>query len=59
MDKINQLEVLLAEVKTEANSFYNKNNRSAGTRLRGKMQLVTALCKEIRVEVQSLKNAAK
>jgi hypothetical protein len=59
MDKIDQLEVLLAEARVEANSFYNKNNQSAGTRLRNKMQAVAVLCKEVRVEVQSLKNADK
>jgi len=57
MEKIDQLEVLLAEARVEASAFYEKNNKSAGTRLRNKMQAITVLAKEVRVEVQNMKNA--
>lgn len=57
MDKIDQLEVLLAEARVEATSFYGKGNKAAGTRLRGKMQAIKVLCDETRVEVQAIKNA--
>ena len=57
MDKIDQLEVLLAEVRVEATAFYEKGNKSAGTRLRAKMQAVMNTCKEVRVNVSAIKNA--
>jgi hypothetical protein len=38
MNEIDQLEVLLAEARLEAQKFFESGNKSAGTRLRAKMQ---------------------
>jgi hypothetical protein len=59
MDKINQLEVLCAEARVEGTAFYEKGNKSAGTRLRAKMAEIAVLCKATRVDVQAIKNADK
>lgn len=59
MDKIDQLEVMLAEARVEATSFYGKGNKAAGTRLRNKMQSIIVLSKEVRIDVQALKNEEK
>ena len=51
------MEVILAEARVEAKKFYENGNKSAGTRLRAKMQEITQLCKSVRIEVSSIKNA--
>ena len=58
MEKINQLENLLTEVRKDAEGFYSKGNQAAGRRLRLKMQQVKKLATEIRVNVSEIKNAA-
>lgn len=56
MDKFNQLKELLASIEADADKFYNKGSKAAGTRVRGGMQQVKALAQEIRNEVTALKN---
>ena len=56
MDKLNQLQDLLSSAKEEGERFYGKGNKSAGTRLRGKMQEIKNLATEIRKEVSEKKN---
>lgn len=57
MENIDKLEVLLAEARVEANSFYTKGNKSAGTRLRAKMQEVGQITKAVRANVTLIKNS--
>lgn len=57
MNEIDKVEVILAEARVEAKKFYENGNKSAGTRLRAKMQEITQLCKSVRIEVSSIKNA--
>ena len=57
MNKIDEMEVLLAEARVEAQKFFEGGNKSAGTRLRGKMQNIIQLCKKVRTDVQTAKNA--
>lgn len=57
MNEIDQLEVLLAEARVEAQKFFESGNKSAGTRLRAKMQNITQLCKKVRNDVSAIKNA--
>jgi len=52
-----QLEVLLASLKDDAEKFYVKGNKTAGTRLRKGMQEVKNLATGVRKEVSDLKNA--
>jgi len=56
MEKIEQLEVLVAEARVEATKFYESGNSSAGTRLRKKMQEIGVLTKEVRANVSAIKN---
>jgi hypothetical protein len=50
---------LCAEARVEGTAFYEKRNKSAGTRLRAKMAEIAVLCKATRVDVQAIKNADK
>jgi len=47
----------LAEARVEAQKFFESGNKSAGTRLRAKMQNITQLCKKVRNDVTAIKNA--
>jgi hypothetical protein len=42
----------------DVEEFYHKGNKSAGKRVRGKMQQLRILAKEFREEIQSIKVAA-
>ncbi|MFT4062993.1 MAG: hypothetical protein QM642_11635 [Edaphocola sp.] len=59
MEKFNQLKELLASVEADAEKFYVKGSKVAGTRVRGGMQQIKALAQEIRAEVTELKNKAE
>lgn len=56
MEKFTQLKELLASIEADADKFYNKGSKAAGTRVRGGMQEIKALAQEIRNEVTALKN---
>ena len=59
MEKFNNIKSLLESVEKDAESFYSKGNKSAGTRLRGAMQSLKQLAQEVRAEVQEIKNTEK
>lgn len=56
MDKIEKLEQLIREARDDADKFYNKENKAAGTRLRKHMQELKNVAQEIRTEVTDKKN---
>jgi hypothetical protein len=56
MEKYTQLKELIASIEADADKFYNKGSKAAGTRVRGGMQEIKALAQEIRNEVTELKN---
>lgn len=56
MDKIEKLEELTAVAKEEAVKFYDKKNKSAGTRLRKTLMEIKKLSHEIRANVTETKN---
>jgi hypothetical protein len=56
MEKFNQLKELIASIEADADKFYNKGSKAAGTRVRGGMQEIKTLAQEIRNEVTALKN---
>ena len=56
MEKFNQLKELIASIEADADKFYNKGSKAAGTRVRGGMQEIKTLAQEIRNEVTELKN---
>lgn len=59
MEKFNNIKSLLESVEKDAESFYTKGNKSAGTRLRGAMQTLKQMAQEVRTEVQEIKNSEK
>jgi hypothetical protein len=59
MEKFNQIKELIAAVEHDAEQFYNKGNKAAGTRVRNGMQKLKVLAGEIRAQVTELKNKDK
>jgi hypothetical protein len=56
MDELAKLIELAEEAHSEGEKFYDKGNASAGTRTRQKLQEIKALCQEIRLDIQRIKN---
>ena len=59
MEKIKELLSLVNNLEKDAFSFYQKGNRTAGTRVRKNLQQVRALATDIRKEIIERKQAAK
>lgn len=57
MEKYETLYNLLESMKADFEKFYDKGNSAAGTRVRKGLQDLKNLCQEIRLDVQSKKNA--
>ena len=57
MKRFEQLRDLVMSLEDDFDKFYEKNNQAAGTRVRKGMQEMKNLAQEIRIEVQSKKNA--
>jgi len=55
MEKFEDLKAKLAEIESEAEKFYTKGNKAAGTRLRKGLQDIKNLAQEIRVDVSEKK----
>ena len=51
MGKFDELKSKLASLEDDANEFYNKENKSAGVRLRKGLQEIKALAQAARQEV--------
>ena len=56
MQKFNQIKDLVNEAEAEAQKFYDKGNKAAGTRLRKAMLEIKNLAHEVRKEVVDMKN---
>ncbi|MDB5141643.1 MAG: hypothetical protein JWQ66_356 [Mucilaginibacter sp.] len=59
MEKFNALKELIATAEKEAEAFYSKGNKAAGTRLRNAMQQIKVAATDIRKEVIDTKNEVK
>lgn len=59
MNKFNELKQLIADLESDANEFFKKNNKAAGTRTRVGLQKLKALASDIRVEVLNLQKKPK
>lgn len=57
MDLLHQLDQKLESAKEDADKFYNKGNKTAGTRLRAKMQDIKNLATSVRKDVIEKKNS--
>lgn len=58
MTLFDELEKLVTEARSDAEAFYNKNNKAAGTRLRKAMQEAKVKAQDIRKEVSEKKSEA-
>ena len=56
MELFTKLEALLVSAKVDAEAFYTKGNKAAGTRLRVAMLEVKKTAHEIRQEVSGIKS---
>ena len=56
MELFEKLLNLIQDCEEDAHKFYNKGNKTAGTRVRKTMQEIKKLAQEIRVNVQEIKN---
>jgi hypothetical protein len=54
---LDEMITLLESVKTDYSKFYDDGNASAGSRIRKAMQQVKTNAQDVRVHVQSTKNA--
>ena len=57
MERFADLKAKLAEIEAEAEKFYTKGNKAAGTRVRKGLQEIKNLAQEIRVDVSEKKKA--
>jgi hypothetical protein len=57
MPKFTDLLNVVKSSEIDAQDFFGKGNKAAGTRLRAKMQAIKILASEIRKEVSEIKNA--
>ncbi len=59
MDKFNELHAKLNEMKEDVEKFYARGNKSAGVRIRQKLQDIKALAQEMRKEISEHKKNQK
>jgi len=57
MQQFEELKALIAEAEKDAEAFFSKNNKAAGTRLRNAMQQIKVKAQDIRTAVTEQKNA--
>lgn len=57
MKKFLDLKTLILTTERDARKFYEKDNKTAGTRLRKSLLLARNLTQAIRIEVSARKNA--
>ena len=59
MENFNKIKEVLENAQDDADKFFEKENKSAGTRLRKAYMEIINACKEGRKEVSAMKNAEK
>lgn len=57
LNKYNELVTLLEEIKDDAEKFFVKGNKAAGTRVRKSMQDVKRIAQEIRLQISDTKKS--
>lgn len=55
MDKYNELKQLVDALEADYVKFYDKNNKSAGTRVRQTLQNIKRIAQEIRMDISIVK----
>lgn len=56
MSRFHEVKSLVDSLEEDMDKFYNKNNKTAGTRARKTLQDMKKLAQEIRIEIQEKKN---
>jgi hypothetical protein len=56
MELYEQLKKLVTELEDDFSKFYEKGNKTAGTRVRKGCQDIKNLCQDIRIDVSNNKN---
>lgn len=56
MEKFTEIKELIGSIEKDADLFYNKSNKAAGTRLRKAMQDLKVLAQGVRTEVTEKKS---
>jgi len=59
MSRFTELRELLGTSEVDFSKFYEKGNRTAGTRLRKQLHALRARVQDIRKEIQEIKTMAK
>ncbi len=59
MSRREQLKSMVADLEGDMVKFYEKGNKTAGTRARKKLQEIKKISQEIRLEIQDFKNSGK
>jgi hypothetical protein len=57
MSRYAQLKSLVDSMEGDFEKFYDKGNKTAGTRVRKGLQELKTMAQEIRIEIQNSKNA--
>jgi hypothetical protein len=56
MSRFHEIESLMSSLRDDMDKFYNKGNKTAGTRARKSLQDLKKLAQDIRIEIQNKKN---
>ncbi|WDF53823.1 histone H1 [Mucilaginibacter sp. KACC 22063] len=59
MENFQKIKDLVATAEKDAQAFYDKGNKAAGTRLRNALQQLKNLATDVRKEVTEKKNSSK
>lgn len=59
MENFQKLKELILSAERDATAFFEKGNKTAGTRLRNALQQTKTLAQEVRKEVTDKKNSDK
>ncbi len=59
MQNLNKIKEVLENVQADAEKFFEKGNKAAGTRVRKAMQEIKALAQTVRQEVSEKNNEEK
>ncbi len=57
MENYEKMIKIIEDMKVDLDAFYEKGNKSAGTRVRGHCQELKKTAQDLRVHVQETKNA--
>jgi hypothetical protein len=58
MSRYEDLKSLVEDMEADMDKFYNKGNKTAGTRARKSLQELKNMAQDIRVEIQTMKKEA-